>query len=73
MIYCVVPEEFGPELFERLTAYYADDPEVTVIVDRRKSDRRGGPAQVDDSRRELRDRRKPPRSGEFPGLEPDDV
>ena len=32
MIYSVVPEELGPEIYEQLKAYYADDPEVTVIV-----------------------------------------
>jgi len=37
MIYCVVPEELVPELFDRLNDYYADDPHVEVIVDRRKS------------------------------------
>ena len=40
VIYCVVPEELADELFEKLTAYYADDPNVTVIVDRRKASRR---------------------------------
>ncbi len=37
MIYCVVPEALADELFDKLTAYYADDPNVTVIVDRRKA------------------------------------
>ena len=41
MIYCVVPEALESELFDKLTAYYADDENVTVIVDRRKSERRG--------------------------------
>jgi hypothetical protein len=41
VIYCVVPEALADELFEKLTAYYADDSNVTVIVDRRKSERRG--------------------------------
>ena len=41
MIYCVVPEALEGELFEKLTAYYADDENVTVIVDRRKQERRG--------------------------------
>jgi hypothetical protein len=42
MIYCVVPEEMADELYPRLSAYYADDPNVTVIIDRRRSERRGG-------------------------------
>lgn len=66
VIYCVVPEEFGPELLERLTAYYADDPAVEVIVDRRAADRRGGEVDVDASRRELRDRRRPPSASDLP-------
>jgi hypothetical protein len=37
VIYCVVPEALAGELFDKLRAYYADDPNVTVIVDRRKS------------------------------------
>ena len=40
MIYCVVPEALEAELLDKLTAYYADDDNVTVIVDRRRSDRR---------------------------------
>ncbi len=40
MIYCVVPRELETELFAKLSAYYADDDGVTVIVDRRESDRR---------------------------------
>lgn len=40
MIYCVVPEALTGELLEKLTDYYADDPAVTVIVDRRRSSRR---------------------------------
>jgi hypothetical protein len=57
VIYCVVPEALAEELFDKLSAYYADDPNVTVIVDRRKSERRergstaGGLRQVRDRRR----------------------
>ena len=40
MIYCVVPEELSDELYEKMVAYYEDDPNVTVIVDRRKASRR---------------------------------
>ena len=35
MIYCVVPRPLADELFDRLTDYYKDDPNVEVIVDRR--------------------------------------
>ena len=35
MIYCVIPRELEDELYERMVAYYGDNPNVTVIVDRR--------------------------------------
>ena len=40
VIYCVVPEPLADELYEKLAKYYEDDPNVEVIVDRRKSERR---------------------------------
>ena len=40
MIYCVVPEPLADELYDKLASYYDDDPNVTVIVDRRKQERR---------------------------------
>lgn len=63
MIYCVVPVELADELFDKLTAYYADDDNVTVIVDRRRGDRRArgssGAIVVDGAHvRTLRDRRQ---------------
>ncbi len=76
MIYCVVPEALEEELFDKLTAYYADDDNVTVIVDRRTSDRRNkrgddgsDPPKVDfevAKQREQRDRRRARVPGEFP-------
>jgi hypothetical protein len=64
MIYCVIPPELADELFDKLTAYYEDNPNVTVIVDRRtgparRSGRGGG------GKRELRDRRRPRAPGTF--------
>ena len=42
MIYCVVPRELADELYDKLVEYYKDNPNVTVIVDRREGgDRRG--------------------------------
>ena len=35
MIYCVIPPELEAELYDRLVAYYSDNPNVEVIVDRR--------------------------------------
>jgi hypothetical protein len=71
MIYCVVPEELAPDLYDQLSSYYADDPNVEVIIDRRKSERRDGPADNGAHRRELRDRRRPRVPGEFPQLDPE--
>lgn len=67
MIYCVVPEPLAGELYEKLEAYYADDPNVTVIVDRRKSERRGAES-TGGGQRELRDRRRARVPGEFPPI-----
>jgi hypothetical protein len=67
VIYCVIPSELADELFDKLTRYYADDPAVTVIVDRRRSSRgeRGSPSE---GRREVRDRRRARVAGEMPRL-----
>lgn len=69
MIYCVVPEELSDELLPKLEAYYADDPSVKVIVDRRQAERRRrGEGPPDDTQREVRDRRRPRVPGEFPAV-----
>ena len=67
MIYCVVPPELEEELYEKLVVYYADNPAVTVILDRRKGpDRRHGrEAGEVAEQRETRDRRRPRASGTF--------
>jgi hypothetical protein len=57
LIYCVVPEALEDELYEKLAAYYAEDPNVTVIVDRRKGERRDRGAGGG-GKRQLRDRRQ---------------
>jgi hypothetical protein len=69
VIYCVVPEALADELFDKLTRYYADDPNVTVIVDRRKSSRRRNSSGG--GNRELRDRRRARVPGELPELTSD--
>jgi hypothetical protein len=48
MIYSVVPEELADELYDKLVEYYKDDPNVKVIIDRRKSERRGRAAGAED-------------------------
>jgi hypothetical protein len=72
MIYCVVPEELAPELYDKLAAYYADDPNVKVIIDRRHRERRskGKDAGGDSAhQRETRDRRRPRVPGDFPRID----
>ena len=67
MIYCVVPEELAPELYDKLADYYEDDPNVEVIIDRRKRERRN---EVDaGGQRQVRDRRRPRVPGEFPAID----
>jgi hypothetical protein len=70
VIYCVVPVALAHDLLEKLTAYYADDPNVTVIVDRRKSSRRENGASGG-GKRAIRDRRRPRIPGELPQLATD--
>jgi hypothetical protein len=72
MIYCVVPEGLETELFDKLTTYYAEDENVTVIVDRRKSERRGPIEDAATAEQRLkRDRRRARVAGEFPRIEPE--
>lgn len=71
MIYCVVPVELEDELFEKLVSYYAGNPDVTVIVDRRRGpDRRHASGQdAPGERRVTRDRRRARVTGTFPTVE----
>ena len=69
MIYSVIPEELAPELYERLVEYYKDDPNVKVIIDRRKSERRARGSSDSSEQREVRDRRRPRVPGEFPQID----
>ena len=64
VIYCVVPEALADELYPKLEGYYEDDPNVTVIVDRRKSERRL-PGSTGGGQREVRDRRRARITGDF--------
>jgi hypothetical protein len=70
MIYCVIPRELEDELYERMVEYYKDNPNVTVIVDRRDgADRRSTRAKFGGNR-EIRDRRRARATGTFPPTEP---
>jgi hypothetical protein len=65
MIYCVIPRELEGELLDKMEEYYKDNPNVTVIVDRREGpDRRNG--KFYGGKREIRDRRRARVPGTFP-------
>jgi len=63
MIYCVVPRPLADELYPKLVEHYSGEENVTVIVDRRRFDRRARYAASAGSaggeqRRVVRDRRR---------------
>ena len=66
MIYCVIPRELEAELYDKMVAYYADNPDVTVILDRREGDDRRRGREFG-GKRERRDRRR----ARIPGTVPD--
>jgi hypothetical protein len=69
VIFCVVPPELEDELYDRLVDYYKDNPNVTVIVDRREGpDRRAGKKKG--GAREIRDRRRSRAPGTFLTTDP---
>ncbi len=71
MIYSVVPRELASQLLEPLSAHYADQPDVEVIVDRRQGERRSRRHIADGDvshQRELRDRRRRRAGGDFAPL-----
>jgi hypothetical protein len=74
VIYCVIPPELADELYDKMVDYYKDNPNVTVIIDRRKGDdrRRGTDPGEFKERRETRDRRRQRIPGTFPET-PDDT
>jgi len=70
VIYCVVPEAMEGELLSKLESYYADDENVTVIVERRKSERRSASDDAEHAeQRQTRDRRRPRVAGDFPRID----
>jgi len=71
MIYCVIPRELEAELFDKMVEYYKDNPNVTVIVDRRQrpSRRAGEPEPEFLEKRQTRDRRRSRIPGTFPGTD----
>jgi hypothetical protein len=73
VIYCVVPKELKDELYDKLVEYYRENPNVTVIVDRREHgpDRRSKLTGAEfTERRVTRDRRRQRVAGTFPETNP---
>ena len=69
MIYCVIPKELEAELYDRMVEYYKENPNVTVMVERRGGpDRRRG--REYGGKRVVRDRRRQRATGTFPEVEP---
>ena len=46
VIFCLVPQPLAEKLLEPLRAHYSGRPQVTVIVDRRKGNRRADPGRL---------------------------
>ena len=64
----MIPRELADELYDKMVEYYKDNPNVTVIIDRREGpDRRAGKAAG--GKREIRDRRRARIPGTFPDTE----
>jgi hypothetical protein len=71
MIYCVIPRDLADELYDKMVEYYAENPHVTVVVDRREgNERRAGGAKG--GKREIRDRRRARAPGTFPSTDAPD-
>ena len=69
VIYCVIPAELETDLYDKMVSYYEENPNVTVIVDRREGDdRRTG--RTYGGKRAIRDRRRARIQGTFPNTEP---
>ena len=69
MIYCVIPRELADQLYDKMVEYYKDNPNVTVIIDRRE----GGDRRQDKTgggQRQIRDRRRQRATGSFPETDP---
>jgi hypothetical protein len=72
VIYCVIPRELADDLYDKMVDYYADNPNVTVIVDRRGGPyRRAGQTPTAEivEQRITRDRRRA-HPGTFPDTTP---
>jgi hypothetical protein len=68
MIYCVIPRELADDLYDKMVEYYKDNPNVSVIIDRRDSHERRNKREGG-GLREVRDRRRARIPGTFPETE----
>jgi hypothetical protein len=72
VIFCVIPRELEADLYEKMVEYYKDNPNVTVIIDRREGpDRRH--ERIDAAAKEqrtTRDRRRARAAGTFLDTDP---
>ena len=65
----MIPPELADELYDKMVEYYKDNPNVTVIIDRRAgSDRRQGTTPPEGEQRQVRDRRRSRAPGTFPDI-----
>ena len=69
MIYCVVPRDLADDLLEKMVERYKDNPNVTVIVDRRWGEERRKTTTFG-GQRTLRDRRRRRQPGSFLDTDP---
>jgi hypothetical protein len=67
VIFCVIPRELEGELYDKMVAYYEDNPNVSVIMDRRDGpNRRSGQDDAEfREKRQIRDRRRARAAGTF--------
>jgi hypothetical protein len=72
MIYCVIPRELADELYDKMVDYYKDNPNVTVIVDRRegKDRRKAGEERLEDKEKRTTRERRRSHPGTFPDTDP---
>jgi hypothetical protein len=66
MIYCVIPPELADDLFDKLSEYYKDNPNVKVIIDRRDGKKASAKSSEPSKDSERRRTRIP---GTFPGID----
>ena len=66
MIYCVIPLELADDLYDRMVEYYKDNPNVTVIIERR-----GGKGKKPSSgeNKKSAEKRRARIPGTFPNIE----